>query len=331
MLGANLLHRSLTDRVAALIGDRSRIGRNVLWLIAGIRCSLMVGAIYSTAPSRSRLCWGTVENLRRDIGRGLRLDCCGVDGGGTDGWVSGGFRLGGEGATGFLRIEAASCKEGARCAYDGGMGEALPNPLFDLHRQAGAEFQAYDAVQIVSTFGEPQAEYSAIHKGAGLMDQPQRGFIEVGGGDRHSFVNNLVTQQIWNKETKRGLAAGRGGLRVFSQHQGADRRGHECARDGATGCCWRWTRRQVEAVRAAFDKYRFVEKVKISSRVGALHQIALLRAGCAGGVARGGAGFRGRGAGADAELGAGAAVRRGDYCLARRCRRVARASLDRSG
>src|SRR5687768_17766478 len=38
------------------------------------------------------------------------------------------------------------------------------NPLLDLHRQAGAELQPYDRLEIVSTFGEPQLEYAAIRK-----------------------------------------------------------------------------------------------------------------------------------------------------------------------
>jgi hypothetical protein len=38
----------------------------------------------------------------------------------------------------------------------------LPNPLYNLHQQAEAEFQPYDQLEIVSTFDEPQAEYSAI-------------------------------------------------------------------------------------------------------------------------------------------------------------------------
>src|SRR5215211_6302518 len=49
----------------------------------------------------------------------------------------------------------------------------LPNPLRDTHDQGGAEFQPYADLEIVSTFGEPQAEYSAIRKGCGMLDTPQ--------------------------------------------------------------------------------------------------------------------------------------------------------------
>src|SRR6266436_3066469 len=85
----------------------------------------------------------------------------------------------------------------------------IRNPLLDLHRQAQAEFQPYGELEIVSTFGEPQAEYSAIRKSAGLMDLPQRGIIELTGKDRLPFLNNLLTNQTWDKQTKSGLSAGK--------------------------------------------------------------------------------------------------------------------------
>src|SRR5881398_2564837 len=87
---------------------------------------------------------------------------------------------------------------------------SIPNPLHNLHQQAEAEFQAYAQVQIVSTFGEPQAEYAAIRKAAALIDQPQRGILELTGKDRLEFLNNLLTNQTWDKSAKQGLAAGRG-------------------------------------------------------------------------------------------------------------------------
>src|SRR5688572_5501863 len=84
------------------------------------------------------------------------------------------------------------------------------NPLHDLHRQAEAEFQPYGDVEIVSTFGEPPAEYAAVRKGCGMMDLPQRGLLELTGKDRLPFLNNLLSNQTYSKETKTGLAAGKG-------------------------------------------------------------------------------------------------------------------------
>src|SRR5215213_6940406 len=86
----------------------------------------------------------------------------------------------------------------------------LPNPLRDTHEQGGAEFQPYADLEIVSTFGEPQAEYSAIRKGCGMLDTPQRGVLELAGKDRLPFLNNLLTNQTWDKAAKSGLIPGTG-------------------------------------------------------------------------------------------------------------------------
>src|SRR5947207_11730122 len=90
------------------------------------------------------------------------------------------------------------------------MAEVAINPLHELHQQAEAEFQPYVDVQIVTTFGEPQAEYAAIHKACGMIDLPQRGVLELTGKDRLSFLNNLLTNQTWDKSKKTGLEAGQG-------------------------------------------------------------------------------------------------------------------------
>src|SRR5687767_11340865 len=87
----------------------------------------------------------------------------------------------------------------------------LSNPIHPIHQSRNAEFQSYGgAVEIVSTFGEPQAEYAAIRKAAALMDLPQRGVIELSGNDRHAFLSNLVTNQIWDKGSKQGMQPGQG-------------------------------------------------------------------------------------------------------------------------
>ena len=154
------------------------------------------------------------------------------------------------------------------------MGREIPNPLVALHEQAGAEMQAYDKVQIVSTFGEPEAEYAAIRKGAALVDQPQRGVLELSGTDRLAFLNNLLTNQTWDKASKSGLAAGQGVYAFFLGRNGrivADmtviERGNRTLLE--------MDARLVEPVRAAFDKYLFGEQVKMIDRVESLRQIAL--------------------------------------------------------
>jgi folate-binding protein YgfZ len=79
------------------------------------------------------------------------------------------------------------------------------NPLYALHEQANASYLPYGPdIQIIESFGEPEAEYAAIRKAAAIMDSPHRGVIELTGKDRLAFLNNLLTN-----DTK-SLAAGRG-------------------------------------------------------------------------------------------------------------------------
>ena len=154
------------------------------------------------------------------------------------------------------------------------MSREIPNPLARLHEEAGAEMQAYDRVQIVSTFGEPEAEYAAIRKAAALIDQPQRGVLELAGKDRLAFLNNLLTNQTWDKAAKRGLEAGQGIYAFFLGKNGrivADM----TAIERGNRTLVEMDARLVEPVRAAFDKYLFGEQVKMTDRAEAIRQIAL--------------------------------------------------------
>ncbi|HEY7118853.1 MAG TPA: hypothetical protein VH475_19850, partial [Tepidisphaeraceae bacterium] len=91
------------------------------------------------------------------------------------------------------------------------MPEVLPNTLRELHAaHPETESQPYAQLEIVSTFGQPEAEYAAIRKSTGLMDLPQRSILELTGKDRLAFLNNLLTNQTWDKQTKSGLAPGSG-------------------------------------------------------------------------------------------------------------------------
>src|SRR4051812_42033178 len=147
----------------------------------------------------------------------------------------------------------------------------MSNPLQAIHEKTGAEFQSYGLTPIVLTFGEPQAEYAAIRKSAAIVDRPYRGILELTDKDRHAFLNNLLTNQIWDKEKKQGLAAGQTVYAFFLNTKGrivsdmnvielGDRIWLEMEED------------KVETVRAAFDKYLFAEQVKMKSLVGEVHE-----------------------------------------------------------
>ena len=79
------------------------------------------------------------------------------------------------------------------------------NPLFALHEQANAGYLPYGPeIQIIESFGEPEAEYAAIRKAAAITDSPHRSVVELTGKDRLTFLQNLLTN-----DTK-SLTAGRG-------------------------------------------------------------------------------------------------------------------------
>ena len=80
--------------------------------------------------------------------------------------------------------------------------------LADILTRAGAELIPYDTWEIVNTFGEPQAEYAAIRKASGLIDLPFRGVLELTGKDRHAFLNNLVSNEVYRKDAKQPPPAG---------------------------------------------------------------------------------------------------------------------------
>lgn len=154
------------------------------------------------------------------------------------------------------------------------MPREIPNPLLPLHEKAGAEFQPYGDVQIVTTFGEPEAEYAAIRKSAALIDQPQRGILELTGKDRLPFLNNLLTNQTWDKSSKSGLTAGTGVYAFFLGRNGRIVAAMNVL-ERADRTLLEMDARLVEPVRAAFDKYLFVEQVTMTDRVESLRHLAI--------------------------------------------------------
>lgn len=155
------------------------------------------------------------------------------------------------------------------------MTQVLSNPLLSLHQQAEAEFQPYADVEIVSTFGEPQAEYAAIRKGAAVIDLPQRGVLELSGKDRLPFLNNLLTNQTYDKTTKTGMAAGRG-VHAFLLNAKSGRIITELnVLELGDRTLLEMDARLITAVRTTLEKYLFSEQVMFVEQLEALHEIAI--------------------------------------------------------
>jgi folate-binding protein YgfZ len=149
------------------------------------------------------------------------------------------------------------------------------NPLHELHTQAGAEFQFYDNIEIVSTFGEPQAEYAAIRKGTALFDLAHRGLLELTGKDRLPFLNNLLTNQTFDKSTKTGLTAGQGVYAFLLNAKSGRIIADMNVIERGDRTLLEMDARLIPTVKSAFQKYLFAEQVKISDAMDRFHEFAL--------------------------------------------------------
>jgi folate-binding protein YgfZ len=155
------------------------------------------------------------------------------------------------------------------------MAVVTPNPLYAYHQQAQAEFQPYGALEIVSTFGEPQAEYAAIRKSCGLIDQPQRAMVELSGPDRLTFLNNLLTNQTYDKQTKSPLPAGSAAYAFLLDAKTGRIQLDVHVLELGERTLLELDRRLVDGLLPTLERYLFAEKVKIIDRRDDLHQLAL--------------------------------------------------------
>ncbi len=150
----------------------------------------------------------------------------------------------------------------------------LPNPLHPLHQQADAEFQSYADLEITSTFGEPQAEYSAIRKAAAIMDLPQRGVLQLTGKDRLPFLNNLLTNQTWDKAAKNGMEAGQGVYAFYLNIKGRIV-AELCVLELGERTLLEMDARLVDPLKMMLDRYLFTEQVQMTSLLGQSHRLAI--------------------------------------------------------
>jgi len=60
--------------------------------------------------------------------------------------------------------------------------------------------------EIVATFGEVEAEYAAIRRGAALMDLPQRGTLRLTGSERCDFLQRMMTNDLSSLQPGRSVS-----------------------------------------------------------------------------------------------------------------------------
>lgn len=72
----------------------------------------------------------------------------------------------------------------------------MPLPLHELHQSLGASFSALNGVELVGAYGDPLAEYQALHEAAGVLDLSFRSRICLTGADRVRFLHGQVTNDV---------------------------------------------------------------------------------------------------------------------------------------
>lgn len=76
--------------------------------------------------------------------------------------------------------------------------------LEEFHRHLNGRFAELDGVQLVSDYGDPRMEYTALQRGAGVLDLSFRSRLCVTGADRIRFLHGQVTNDV------KSLGAGQG-------------------------------------------------------------------------------------------------------------------------
>jgi folate-binding protein YgfZ len=79
--------------------------------------------------------------------------------------------------------------------------------LRDLHVAHGAVFSDRDGVAVVTSHGDPAAEYSAVLDGAGVVDLSERGVLEVSGPKRTDLLQGLVSNDLVERQPGQGCRA----------------------------------------------------------------------------------------------------------------------------
>ena len=151
------------------------------------------------------------------------------------------------------------------------------SPLAELLKaDDDAEWTAWGRTPIVSNFAEPQAEYAAVRKACGLMHRPERGLIRAAGPDAASFLNNLLTNALVNKETKRPIPPGHGCYSFLLNLKGRIVADLFVLRPpGTDDLLLAVDRAAAPMLVEAIDRYRFSEKVKFTDESAAFETLEL--------------------------------------------------------
>jgi len=60
----------------------------------------------------------------------------------------------------------------------------------------GARMRDYGGIELPETFGDAEREYAAVRTAAGLFDLSFRAGLDFTGGDRTTFLHNMLSNDI---------------------------------------------------------------------------------------------------------------------------------------
>ena len=104
------------------------------------------------------------------------------------------------------------------------------SPLRAEQEAADADWMPFGSdeapLEVVQNFADFELEYGALRKGAGILDFPHRGVVEVAGGDRIDFLQRMLANDVAGLEAGQGtrsfLLSGKGrivaDLIVLAEH-----------------------------------------------------------------------------------------------------------------
>ena len=80
-------------------------------------------------------------------------------------------------------------------------------PLHELHAELGGRFAEVNSHEIVEDYGNPDAEYTALTRTAGVVDLSFRGRLCLTGADRVRLLHGQVTNDVQKLQTGDGCYA----------------------------------------------------------------------------------------------------------------------------
>src|SRR5437660_11140268 len=138
-----------------------------------------------------------------------------------------------------------------------------------IHAAAlAARVEEYRGATTAASFGDPQAEFSALRTGCGAYDLGFRAKISLTGGDRVRWLNGMVTNNIRDLETGRGIYA-------FLLNPQGHILGDLFAYNRGESILVDTDRSQLEKILATFDHYIIMDDVQVANRSDQLAVVGL--------------------------------------------------------